>query len=53
VLPVAARKGIAVLGMKSLGGDAQPVLHGVITTEEGLPEPGATPTVAAVSGNPA
>ena len=36
VLPVALKKGIAPLGMKSLGGDAQPVLHGVITAEEGL-----------------
>jgi aryl-alcohol dehydrogenase-like predicted oxidoreductase len=36
VLPVLTKKGIGALGMKSLGGDAQPILHGVVTAEEAL-----------------
>jgi aryl-alcohol dehydrogenase-like predicted oxidoreductase len=50
VLPVAARKGIAVLGMKSLGGDAQPILHGVITAEEGLRYAMSLPVAVTISG---
>src|SRR5207244_8210493 len=36
VLPELERRGIAALGMKSLGGDGQPILHGVVTAEEAL-----------------
>lgn len=36
VLPEATRKGIAVLGMKSLGGSGEMVRHGGITAQEGL-----------------
>jgi aryl-alcohol dehydrogenase-like predicted oxidoreductase len=36
VLPELVKRGIAPLGMKSMGGDAQPVLHGVVTAEEAL-----------------
>jgi aryl-alcohol dehydrogenase-like predicted oxidoreductase len=50
VVPVALKKGIAVLGMKSLGGDAQPVLHGVITAEEGLRYAMSLPVAVTISG---
>jgi aryl-alcohol dehydrogenase-like predicted oxidoreductase len=50
VLPVALKKGIAVLGMKSLGGDAQPVLHGAITAEEGLRYAMSLPVAVTISG---
>jgi hypothetical protein len=36
VLPELERRGIAALGMKSLGGDGQPILHGVVGAEEAL-----------------
>jgi len=36
VLPEVQRRGIAALGMKSLGGDGQPILHGVVSAEEAL-----------------
>ena len=50
VLPVALRKEIAVLGMKSLGGDAQHVLHGLITAEEGLRYAMSLPVAVTISG---
>ena len=36
VLPEAMRRGIAVLGMKSLGGSGEMIRHGGITAEQGL-----------------
>jgi uncharacterized protein len=36
VLPELQRRGIAALGMKSLGGDGQPILYGVVKAEEAL-----------------
>jgi aryl-alcohol dehydrogenase-like predicted oxidoreductase len=36
VLPEAARRGIAALGMKSLGGSGELVRHGAVTPEQGL-----------------
>jgi aryl-alcohol dehydrogenase-like predicted oxidoreductase len=36
VLPELQRRGIAALGMKSLGGDGQPVQYGVVRAEEAL-----------------
>jgi hypothetical protein len=36
VLPELERRGIAALGMKSLGGDGQAILHGVVSAEEAL-----------------
>src|SRR5207244_3013022 len=36
VLPELARRGIAALGMQSLGGDGQPILHGAVLAEGGL-----------------
>jgi aryl-alcohol dehydrogenase-like predicted oxidoreductase len=50
VLPVALQKGIGVLGMKSLGGDAQPVLHGAVTAEEALRYAMSLPVATTISG---
>jgi aryl-alcohol dehydrogenase-like predicted oxidoreductase len=50
VIPAAAKKGLAVLGMKSLGGDAEPVLHGVITADEGLRYAMSLPVAVTISG---
>lgn len=36
VLPELQRRGIAALGMKSLGGDGQPIQYGVVRAEEAL-----------------
>src|SRR5262249_7547300 len=36
VLPEVNRRGMGALGMKSLGGDGQPIIHGAVTAEEGL-----------------
>ena len=43
VLPEVELRGIAALGMKSLGGDGQPILHGVVTAEEALRYAGFKP----------
>ncbi len=50
VLPLLNKKGIAALGMKSLGGDAQPVLHGVVTAEEALRYAMSLPVAVTISG---
>lgn len=50
VLPELARRGIAVLGMKSLGGDGQPILHGVVTAEEALRYAMSLPVATTISG---
>jgi aryl-alcohol dehydrogenase-like predicted oxidoreductase len=50
VLPELRRWGIAVLGMKSLGGDAQPILHGVVTAEEALRYAMSLPVATTISG---
>ena len=36
VLPVAVQKGMAVFGMKSMGGSGEPILHGALTPTEAL-----------------
>jgi aryl-alcohol dehydrogenase-like predicted oxidoreductase len=36
VLPVAIKKGMAVLGMKSMGGSGEPIVHGALTPTEAL-----------------
>jgi predicted aldo/keto reductase-like oxidoreductase len=46
VLPEAVRQGIAVLGMKSLGGSGEMVTSGAITPEEGLRYAMSIPGVA-------
>jgi predicted aldo/keto reductase-like oxidoreductase len=50
VLPEANRRGIAVLGMKSLGGSGEMVTHGGITPEEGLRYAMSLPVATTISG---
>jgi uncharacterized protein len=50
VLPEVARRGMAALGMKSLGGDAQPILHGAVTAEEALRYAMSLPVATTISG---
>src|SRR5581483_6483119 len=50
VLPEASRRGIAVLGMKSLGGSGEMVVHGVLTPEEGLRYAMSLPVATTISG---
>lgn len=50
VLPEAIKRGIAVLGMKSLGGDAQPVLHGVVMAEEAIRYAMSLPVAVTITG---
>jgi len=50
VLPELERRGIAVLGMKSLGGDGQPILHGVVGAEEALRYAMSLPVATTISG---
>ncbi len=50
VLPVAKAKGMAVLGMKSMGGSGEPITHGALTPTEALSYamsvPGVSTTIA-------
>jgi aryl-alcohol dehydrogenase-like predicted oxidoreductase len=50
VLPELQRRGIAALGMKSLGGDGQPVLYGVVTAEEALRYALSLPVTTTICG---
>ena len=50
VLPELEQRGIAALGMKSLGGDGQPILHGVVTAEEALRYAMSLPVATTISG---
>jgi predicted aldo/keto reductase-like oxidoreductase len=50
VLPEANRRGIAVLGMKSLGGSGEMVTHGAMTVEEGLRYAMSLPVATTISG---
>jgi aryl-alcohol dehydrogenase-like predicted oxidoreductase len=50
VLPEANRRGIAALGMKSLGGNGQPVLHGIVTAQEALRNAMSLPVATTISG---
>jgi aryl-alcohol dehydrogenase-like predicted oxidoreductase len=50
VLPEATRRGIAVLGMKSLGGSGELIRHGVVTPEEGLRYAMSLPVATTISG---
>jgi aryl-alcohol dehydrogenase-like predicted oxidoreductase len=50
VLPEASRRGIAALGMKSLGGSGEMVRHGGITAEEGLRYAMSLPVATTISG---
>jgi len=50
VLPELVRRGIAPLGMKSLGGDGRQVKEKVITAEEGLAYAMSLPVATTISG---
>jgi aryl-alcohol dehydrogenase-like predicted oxidoreductase len=50
VLPELERRGIAALGMKSLGGDGQPILHGVVRAEEALRYAMSLPVATTICG---
>src|SRR5205085_11729453 len=50
VLPLVNRRGMAGLGMKSLGGNAQPILHGIVTVEEALRYAMSLPVATTISG---
>jgi predicted aldo/keto reductase-like oxidoreductase len=50
VLPELEQRGIAALGMKSLGGDGQPILHGVVSAEEALRYAMSLPVATTISG---
>jgi uncharacterized protein len=50
VLPVAAQRGIAVLGMKSLGGSGEMVTYGALTAQDGLRYAMSLPVATTISG---
>jgi aryl-alcohol dehydrogenase-like predicted oxidoreductase len=50
VLPEVNKRGMAGLGMKSLGGNGQPVLKGVVTVEEALRYAMSLPVATTISG---
>jgi len=50
VLPVANRKGIGILGMKSLGGSGELVTNGAVTPHEGLSYAMSLPVSTTISG---
>jgi uncharacterized protein len=50
VLPEATRRGIAVLGMKSLGGSGELVRHGGVTAQQGLRYAMSLPVATTISG---
>src|SRR5207253_10346236 len=50
VLPEVNKRGMAALGMKSLGGNGQPVTQGVVTVEEALRYAMSLPVATTISG---
>jgi aryl-alcohol dehydrogenase-like predicted oxidoreductase len=50
VLPEVNRLGIAALGMKSLGGNGQPILQGILRVEEALRYAMSLPVATTISG---
>ncbi len=50
VLPELNRRGVAALGMKSLGGNGQPILHGILSAEEALRYAMSLPVATTISG---
>jgi len=50
VLPELQRRGIAVLGMKSLGGDGQPIQYGVVRADEALRYAMSLPVATTICG---
>ena len=50
VLPEANRRGMAVLGMKSMGGGGEPILQGAVTPQEALRYAMSLPVAVTISG---
>jgi len=50
VLPKVIQQQIAPLGMKSLGGDGQPIFHGIVTAEEALRYAMSLPVATTITG---
>jgi aryl-alcohol dehydrogenase-like predicted oxidoreductase len=50
VLPEVQRRGMGALGMKSLGGNGQPLLHGVVHIEDALRYAMSLPVATTISG---
>jgi aryl-alcohol dehydrogenase-like predicted oxidoreductase len=50
VLPEVIRRGMAALGMKSLGGNGQPITQGVVTVAEALHYAMSLPVATTISG---
>lgn len=50
VLPEINKRGMAGLGMKSLGGNGQPILKGILTVEEALRYAMSLPVATTISG---
>jgi aryl-alcohol dehydrogenase-like predicted oxidoreductase len=50
LLPEAQKRGLAALGMKSMGGSGEPVLHGAVTPEEALRYAMSLPVAVTISG---
>ncbi len=50
VLPEVNKRGMAALGMKSLGGNGQPIIKGVATVEEALRYAMSLPVATTISG---
>ena len=50
VLPEVNKRGMAGLGMKSLGGNGQPIIQGVVTAEEALRYAMSLPVATTISG---
>jgi uncharacterized protein len=50
VLPEAIKRGIAVLGMKSMGGSGEIVSHGALTAQDGLRYAMSLPVATTISG---
>jgi aryl-alcohol dehydrogenase-like predicted oxidoreductase len=50
VLPEVNKRGMAALGMKSLGGNGQPIIQGVVTVEEALRFAMSLPVATTISG---
>jgi uncharacterized protein len=50
VLPELQRRGIAALGMKSLGGDGQPIQYGVVRAQEALRYAMSLPVASTICG---
>jgi aryl-alcohol dehydrogenase-like predicted oxidoreductase len=50
VLPEVVDRGMAALGMKSMGGGGQPILHGIVTPQEALRYAMSLPVATTISG---